>query len=47
MDETGAQPRTDSDLVTVNALNVYHGQLCAIADVSLRVGEGLSVLSTT
>ncbi len=40
MDETGAQPRRDSDLVTVNALNVYHGQLCAIADVSLRVGEG-------
>ncbi len=37
-DETS--PSASGELLAVNNLSVYHGQLCAVDDVSLSVGEG-------
>ena len=40
MDEASKEVPPRADLLVVNELSVYHGQLCAVDNVSLRVGEG-------
>ena len=40
MDGASKEVPPRADLLVVNELSVYHGQLCAVDNVSLRVGEG-------
>ncbi|MFZ0769380.1 MAG: ATP-binding cassette domain-containing protein, partial [Acidimicrobiales bacterium] len=40
MDDNSLEQPRHAELLAVNSLSVYHGQLCAIDNVSLSVGQG-------